>query len=141
MGSSISKSERRAGIILNYVSVLLLVVLFYLGKADNWSIGWIVAEAAALVVALITLLRYHFLTGLWRLVHTKVTKLDERQVHITHESLRHSYSIFTVLALLVLLWKAVFQSPDPNLIIVFAALLYLAHTLPSTVLAWTETEV
>ncbi|HUV29968.1 MAG TPA: hypothetical protein VMY05_02590 [Acidobacteriota bacterium] len=136
-----SRAHRRTGMVINYAAVVLVLVFAYVRGIGGWSGIATVLEIVCLVVALVTFLQYHVLTGLWKLVHTKVEKLDERQIQVTHDSLRHSYSIFTVICLLVLLWKSLFQGYDPNLIIVFAALLYLAHTLPSSIVAWTETEV
>jgi hypothetical protein len=44
------------------------------------------------------------------------------------------------LALLFIIALAA-QDYDPNLIVAFAALHYLAHTLPGSILAWREKEV
>ncbi len=67
--------------------------------------------------------------------------LDERQTLVTHESLRLSYSIFSVIVLCLLLYLGLRNSGDAMLMLTFAMLLYLAHTLPSSVLAWREREV
>jgi len=98
----------------------------------------------------------HIKTNLWRLVHTKYENLDERQIQVTHQSLRHSYGIFTVLILSVMFCIALLRvapiqclltgssdavPDDSMLMVIFAGLLYLAHTLPSSVIAWTEREV
>jgi hypothetical protein len=141
MRKSLSRTQRRVGVLLNYAALAMIPVIFAIGEAVDWSpitIGGMIA-CALLVVA--TLVRYHVGTGLWKLVHTKVADLDERQVQVTHGALRHSYSIFTILCLVGLLWKSIFHARGPDLIIIFAGLLYLAHTLPSSILAWTESEV
>jgi hypothetical protein len=84
----------------------------------------------------------HVKTGLWKLVHADVGKLDEREVQVTLESLRRAYSIFTVISLAILLVLAVMTDHhDSMLILVFVTLLYLAHTLPSAVIAWRQKRV
>jgi hypothetical protein len=106
--------------------------------AEPLVIAGLILSLAVLAVSFILI---HVVTGLWRLTHTKVSNLDERQILVTHDALRHSYAIITILCLLALFWKSLFPGENPNLIIIFAALLYLAHTLPASVIAWRESEV
>lgn len=141
MSKSLSRTQRRLGVLINYASLTMVLLCSYVGEFAEWSYIMIVCVVVSIALVVITLFRYHIRTGLWRLVHSKVDSLDERQIQVTHEALRYSYSIFTITCLAVLLWKSVFQGRDPNLIIIFAVLLYLAHTLPSSIIAWTEKEV
>jgi len=141
MPVSISRSGRRIGVLVNYVGLVMSLLTIYLGRYLGWHNLFTVVLAATLLVTLVTFFRYHVRTGLWRLVHTGVENLDERQRQVAHESLRHSYSVFSIVVLAILLWQAVASQYDPNLIFIFAALLYLAHTLPSSILAWIEKEV
>jgi len=142
MKPGISKSKRRFMVILNYGCILLFLAFFNIGKYDIWNAPIVIAMIVVLVAALVSFIYLHIRTRLWKLVHAKADKLDERQIQITHESLRYSYSIFTVISLVVLLCIALIAGRyDSTLILIFASLLYLAHTLPSSVLAWTEKEV
>ena len=50
-----------------------------------------------------TFIPLHIRTGLWRLVHAKVEKLDEREIQQNLESLRYSYVIFAISSLLIIL--------------------------------------
>jgi len=142
MKAGISKPNRRIAVVANYGCVLLFLASFYVGKYYGWSVEVIAGAIVTAATAVITFIILHIRTRLWKLVHTKAEKLDERQIQVTRESLRYSYAIFTVVSLLVLMCIALSAGRhDSNLILVFASLLYLAHTLPSSVMAWTEKEI
>lgn len=137
-----SAMNRRIWVLINYICLGLLLFSFYSGELVERTTVIYAALAFALIVGLISFFLVHINTGLWKLVHSKIDKLDERQVQVTHGALRHSYSIFTILALIILLIIALSGGyDDANIIMIFASLLYLAHTFPSSVLAWTEKEV
>lgn len=137
-----SQSKRRALVVLNYFVLFALIAVIYTGEMYGESTF---IQVAAICLVLLTVLSFVFLharTRLWWLTHTKIKNLDERQQGITHESLRTSYGIYTVLSLALLFVIALAaQEYDPNLMVAFAALLYLAHTLPGSILAWREKEV
>ncbi len=141
MNLKYSRSGRQIFVVGNYLSVILLLLLFYMGDSYGWTANIIVPGIAFLASALYTFMRLHAGTGLWKLVHSGVDKLDERQVQISHEALRYAYAIFTILSLSILLLISVMPAWRINLIMIFASLLYLAHTLPSSILAWREKEV
>jgi len=133
-----TKSHHRLGVTLNYLSLTLLVALTYYMEAFGWNAIASGCIALAALVLVITLIQFHIRTGLWRLVHTGRENLNEKQTPMIYRSLHRSYGLFAIISLVVLLWKSVFPGPNPNLIVVFAALLYLAHTLPSAVIGWNE---
>jgi len=142
MATEMSKPTRRLLIAVNYLCVVLFLVLYAVGKYLGWSLPVAIALAAVVVILLVSFILAHIKTRLWRLAHTKVENLDERQIQITHESLRYSYGIFTVISLAILLIISVISGDDDSmLILIFASLLYLAHTLPSSIIAWTEREI
>ncbi len=138
MRKAIPRSARRVGVAVNYAALLAVVVLAYLARATGPHMIITLGIGAVLLLLFLTWFRYHLGTGLWKLAHINVERLDERERQVTHEALRHAYAVFTVISLMILLWKSLFQDRDSNLIIIFAALLYLSHTLPSAILAWTE---
>jgi uncharacterized membrane protein len=142
MATEMSKPTRRLLIAINYLCVVLFLVLFAVGKYLGWSLPVAIALAAVVVILLVSFILAHIKTRLWRLAHTKAENLDERQIQVTHESLRYSYGIFTVISLAILLIISVISGDDDSmLILIFASLLYLAHTLPSSIIAWTEREI
>ena len=139
-----SKSNRRIAVAINYGSLILLLALFYTVEKNSVSTMVIIGMAAAIVIALISFIFVFAKTGLWRLVHAKADKLDERQIMVTHGSLRYSYGIFSILCLSVIFANELleeFTTADLPLLPIFAVLLYLAHTLPASIIAWTDKEI
>jgi hypothetical protein len=139
-----SKSNRRIAVAINYGSLILLLALFYTVEKNSVSTMVIIGMAAAIVIVLISFIFVFAKTGLWRLVHAKADKLDERQIMVTFESLRHSYAIFSILTLSVIFTNELleeFTTADLPLLPIFAVLLYLAHTLPASIIAWTDKEI
>ena len=126
---------------LNYLSILLVLVLFYLGKYAGWNIPLIIGGGAALVVAIATFVIFHFRTRLWKLVHAPIKELDERELQVTDKALRYAYSIFSIICLLMLAYCFYNLTESRNSAmgaLVFFSLIYLAHTLPSSIIAWME---
>ena len=138
-----SKSNLRSFVILNYFSMFALIAVIYAGEMYYGGTTFIaVAAISLMLLTVLTFVFLHARTRLWWLTHTKIENLDERQQEITHESLRTSYSIYTVLTLgLLFVIALIAHDYDPNLIVAFAALHYLAHTLPGAILAWRQKEV
>ena len=140
-----SRSVRRAGVLLNYGSLVLMLVFFYAAKQTHAN-EFLIISVLALIVTIASCLYVHGKTGLWRLVHTNIEKLDERETQVVHVSLRRSYSAFSILCLLVILASELIEeymsgTINISLLPAFACLLYLAHTLPSSLIAWTEREI
>ncbi len=137
-----SKSKRRTAVLINYSCLLLFVGMFIAGKYLGWNIAVIVCGLLALIILLVSFAILHVNTKLWKLVHSKAADLDERELQLTLQSLRHSYIIYAIVSLLVIFSLAMLAGRhDSTLIIIYGGLLYLAHTLPSTIIAWREREV
>jgi len=81
----------------------------------------------------------HVRTGLWKMTHAQNDTLDEREIMVSRSAIQSAYSIFTVVSLCCLLLEAVFGGIVNSVLV--AALIYYAHTLPSTIIAWREAEV
>ena len=101
---------------------------------------------AAFAVVVFTFVKGHVKSGLWKLTHAGSDKLDERELLVTHNALGYSYGLFTALALALMMANAVLFDFVPEITFVLTvplvgSLIYLAHTLPGSYLAWTETEV
>lgn len=141
MERQMSKTDRCIGVIVNYLCVAAIALLVQTGDVVTWSIPLrLVGILAALVVGLITFIRVYWRTGLWKLAHASFKKLDERQVQVMYDSLSHSYAVFTIVCLVIVYLNALVER-GPVPIVVAGSLLYLAHTLPAAVVAWTEKEV
>ena len=133
------QSVRRLGVLVNYAAIVLVTALFYKGKYHGWNTAIIVGMVicAALVVA--GFVRLHAKTHMWNFTHKKVEKLDERELQIILQSLRHAYEIFSVTAILIVLVLSLLAGlNDSMLMLITIGLVYLAHTLPSSVIAWTS---
>ena len=151
MRREVSKPTRRIGVIINYLSLVLFILLFSLGMHRGWRIPIIVGETVALTIVLVSFVYLYVKTRLWKFVHASIEELDERQVHIMHDALRYSYSIFSVVTLsylLILTLTTRFSidtltpSGSASLgMIILCGLIYIAHTLPASIIAWTEKEV
>ena len=140
----VTRVRRRAGVVINHAALLLLLAVWY--GCPLAGLSEAVRVAGALVLLIVVGISYyaiHLSTGLWALVHSRPDELDERQVGMTLLAARFSYALFSVLCLLALFGAAVAFNHDIILFdaILPACLLYLAHTLPSSYLAWIENEV
>lgn len=142
MKSEISRKNRRMLVVINYFCLVLFLLFFHIGETYGWNSPVIAALVVSFIIALASFIFVHIRTRLWKLVHTGTENLDERQIQITHESLRYSYSIFTVISLLFIMYLVLIdRGNDPVVTLIFASLLYLAHSLPSSILAWKEKDI
>jgi hypothetical protein len=141
MTREISKSERRLLVSVNYLSILVIVLIAHAGGEYGWSSRLrIIAMLASAGVLLATFIAVFWRTRLWQTTHASFDRLDERQVQVMYDSLRSSYSIFVILCLVILYLNSV-AGEGSIPILVAGAMLYLGHTLPAAVVAWTEKEV
>ena len=135
MKSSKTKVNNRIGVIINYSSLILAVSLFeYYRYVEMWNYVSITAVSAALFVFIISFYLAYGRTGAWKQVHIPFAKLDEREAGIIYEALRISYSVFAIVALLIMLISAVLTMSVS--IIIFAAMLLIAHILPASIIVW-----
>jgi hypothetical protein len=147
MNTGNARAKRRSGVVVNYLNLVLMNVCFHLVwvYTDMTHVVDVVG-LGALAVVVITFFRVHRKTGLWQLTHARADTLDERQLQITHNALSLSYGWFAVICLAIMMTHPVVYRLVPGLNFALSmplvvSLLYLAHTLPGSVLAWTETEV
>lgn len=127
----------RAWISLNYASLILALAFFYAGKHMGWTRMIVVPGVVSVVLWMGTVYPAWFRTRLWKMTHASSDQLDEREVQVVLGALKRSYSLYTVLSLIVFYAVAVFAWRT-NYILAAGALLYLAHTLPAAVVGWTE---
>lgn len=147
MADKVARGSRRAWMLVNYLCLLIMNVCFYFvtqNKDMTYAVDAVGLFALAIVV--FTFRKVHWKTGLWKLTHAKTDTLDERQVQLTHVALGRSYAWFSVICLAIMLFHAVVYRLVPGLDFIITiplagSLIYLAHTLPGSVLAWTEAEV
>jgi hypothetical protein len=142
MSTSNSLTKRRMGVAVNYGLLLLSLFFSIAGNSLGWSVAIKVAFWLSAMFVLVTFFPIHIKTGLWRLAHAKIGTLDEREIQQTLESLRQAYIVFTIISLLIIITSVILGlGSQSQQLVVFWVLLYLAHTLPSSILAWNITYV
>jgi len=151
MSRILSKSKRRFWVVFNYSSVSVFIVLVLLGEYTSWNVALSVAAILSFILIVVSFVFLYIRTDLWRLTHTKTENLDEREIQITHQSLRLSYTIFSLISLVILFFIVLsvrysFFTLTPRGhysfgLIILMLLNYLVSTLPAAVIAWTEPEV
>jgi hypothetical protein len=141
MALEISKKDRRIRVTANYLCVAVIACLVHVGDVMNWDLTLRLAGIlVALAIGIVTFIGVFWKTRLWQVAHASFDKLDERQVQVVYESLRHSYRAFALVCLVVIYVNAVAGRGHVP-ILVAASVLYLAHTLPAAIMAWTEKEI
>ncbi len=142
MENNISLSQRRIGVIINYISLILAVMAFEFIKSKTGLPAWLGFSLMGIsLMALVLSFAYVYgKTRIWHLAHKKSDHLDEREIQVVMNSIRISYSIFTI-AVIVVVYLFAILGLGPFDVVIAATLLYLAHILPTSILAWTEKEI
>lgn len=142
MHTSMSKSARRALTVASYGGILVLLGLFYLIEHYSRHPGLLIGAGLSLVVIVVSLYYLHIKTGLWKLVHAKTETLDEREIQVVHGAVRQSYALFGVVCLVVIFISVFTYRGNTSFgILLLWGLIYLAHTLPSAIIAWTQEKI
>jgi len=143
MKQRLSLMNRRVLVAANYVAVISVLVFFHIGETRGWEPVVASVTIIGFLIALISFVFVHLKTHLWQMSHAKPDKLDEREFQVIHGALGHSYSIFVIVCIITLyvLTLAEIKGAGTLGVLLPGSLLYLAHSLPSAVLAWTEKEV
>lgn len=138
-----ARTYRKSGVILNYLCLFLFVALFYSTEhITGWNSIVIICTLLLLVMTVITFIKVYVKSGLWKLIHSKIEKLDDREIYVTHEALRYAYAIISVVLLIIIFVMALTSMGKDALGPVLpASLIYFAHTLPSAVIVWKDKEL
>jgi len=129
---------------VNYCSLLLLLIFWnVLPRLDVDDLFRLLSLVLFIPLIAISFVIVEVRTGLWMLVHKKPDDLDERELQNVLVALRYAYGIFAVICLVVLFAQAVVLPQEIVFVDVLlaASLLYFAHSLPASILAWTMREV
>jgi len=136
MKKSKSIQYRRAGVLINLLSLILFCYLFEVSLGYSITTLIIVAKILLLIVLALSFWLTYVRTGIWKQVHLPKHKLDEREVLVIYDALRWSYSIFSIFVLCLIY---IFLFLGRNIGAVTAAgLIYFAHIIPASILAWKE---
>ena len=135
---------RRIQVTVNYAALLLMNIAFYfvyIGK--NASHIYDAIGLISIIVVGVTFRSIHCKTGIWKLTHTKSKELDERELSLTHWALSQSYAWFAIICLVIMfafsLSSRMNICPQYTISIpLVASLIYLSHTLPGSIIAWSS---
>lgn len=137
MNKQKSRTQNRIWILLNYLSLIAGLFLFYSVKIYQLPLSYLWFEIGIFAIFFISLFQAYFKTKFWQMVHTSSKKLDERELHNVLEALKYSYSIFTIACLILIYAFAVTKFYQIDVVLA-GGLLYLAHILPASLVGWRE---
>ena len=126
--------KQRLNLVLNYLSLLIILVIFYAIKNSDISRSFLLLEIVPIVLLVWSFINVFSKTGFWKLAHPHKSELDERELLLVYKATSMSYGIFSTVTLLVIYCYAIFLK-GPIDVVLAAALLYIAHTLPAAILA------
>ncbi|MCK5051155.1 MAG: hypothetical protein KAS53_05420 [Candidatus Cloacimonetes bacterium] len=134
------KKKIISAVVINYVSLIFMLVIFYAIQWLGLNKLFILVEIMLLLILITSFNSAFKKTGLWKLVHKPQKHLDERELQIIHKAIRHSYGIFVILCLVLIMLFAVAEGKPIDMVLA-SSLIYLAHTLPAAVIAFSEEEI
>ena len=132
-----SRKQNRVWILLNYLSLIAGMLLFYTVKFRHWPLYFLLFETGIFAIFLISFLKAFIKTKFWKMVHTSYKNLDEREMQVVLNALRYAYSVFTIVCLIIIYAFAIAEYHSIDVLLA-GGLLYLAHTLPAAVGGWNE---
>jgi uncharacterized integral membrane protein len=145
MARTVKQETLRRNVLVNFGALVGVVALFLVGEYGGWHPLLAGATLAVAALFAVTFSAAYVRSGLWRLVHTSCTRLDEREVQWTHEALRRAYRIVGVLTLVVLAVLSLLIRFSVDLLTfrghfslglaLMITLSYLVNTLPAALLA------
>ena len=132
-----SKTRNRVWIILNYLSLIVGMFLFYAVKIYHLPLSFLMLEIGIFAIFIFSLYKAFIQTNFWKLVHAKSINLDEREMQVVLNALRYAYGIFAIICLVIIYAFAIAEF-RPIDVVLAGGLLYLAHTLPAAIIGWNE---
>jgi len=134
------KKKNLTAVVINYVSLILMLVIFYAVLWFGLNKIFIIVEVIPLLAIIISFNFAFKRSGLWKLIHRSQKTLDERELQIVHKAIKNSYTIFVIISLALIILFAVAEGRPIDMLLA-TSLIYLAHTLPAAVIAFSEEEI
>ncbi|NQV17998.1 MAG: hypothetical protein HQ534_05585 [Armatimonadetes bacterium] len=129
--------KHKAGVILNYLSIIFILVIFYLIKLLGINKINLLFEIIPIVVLIVTFKSAFLTTNFWKMTHTSSKNLDERELQVVYKATTFSYTIFTIACLIIIYTFNLIGLGSIDVVLA-ACLLYFAHTLPAAIIAFTH---
>lgn len=140
MKTGVSLKRRRFWVVVNYLVLLIYLVMFHYWEGMRSEYVIFGVTAAMLIILVVSFIQVHVKTRMWILTHSKTEKLDEREIQLTYGSLRYSYSILAVVCLSLMYVNGIVDKGGFSALVV-GSLVYFAHTLPASVIIWTQEKI
>lgn len=134
---SSSKMKPRSAVLINYFCIIITLILFYGIKYAGFSKIFLLLEIIPLICLIISFRIAFSTSNLWKLTHSSFRKLDEREIQIVYKATTYSYSIFTILCLVLIYTFYLLGFPIIDVVLA-GSLLYIAHILPASIIVWNE---
>lgn len=151
MSRVFSRSNRRAWVIFNYLSLMLFLIVFLLGEYIYWNLWITLSTIIFFVLLVISFIRLYIRTNLWKMTHTKAEDLDEREMQVILQATQNSYALLSIISLVILLFIVLsvrfsfftltHRGHYSFGLIILMALNYLFNIMPASIIAWSEKEV
>lgn len=77
-----SRKQNRVWILLNAISLISALVLFYGVKIYNWPLYFLFIEIVVLTIFIISFYKAFIVTKFWKMVHNSSKNLDEREMQV-----------------------------------------------------------
>jgi len=147
MDQSQNKGKLRSVVVVNYLCLVIMnLCFFYVTAYEVMTHMAAMLGILVFILVVFTSVRVHMNSGLWKLTHAQAEMLDERELQVTHRAIHHAYGWFSIICLAIMLVHAFLVQMGSNMealntIPLVTSLIYFAHTLPGSILAWTERDV
>ena len=132
-----TKHNRRLSLLINYVSMIIILVLFYIVRMGILKTIFIAFEVIPLFAVILSFRHAFVKTRIWKMTHASFKKLDEREVQVVFKATSISYSLFAI-AILVIIYIFILSGLGQIDAVLAVCLLYIAHILPASIIAWNE---
>jgi len=134
-----TKHTRRFTVLINYISIVVILVLFYLVRFLGSSPMFLIFEIIPLITVVLSFRHAFVKTGIWKMTHASYEKLDEREMQVVFKAISISYSLFAITTL-VIIYIFILSGLGQIDAVLAVCLLYIAHILPASIIAWNEKE-
>ncbi len=131
------KMSRKVAVFFNYFCVVIILIIFYGVKYLGFPKVYLLFEIIPFIGLIISFKIAFGTSNLWKLTHTSVSKLDEREMQIIYKAITYSYSIFTVLCIAIIYIINILGLAMID-VVAAACLFYIAHILPASIIVWNE---
>ncbi len=132
-----TKHNSRLSVLINYFSIIIILVLFYIVRMGILKTVFLAFEVIPLIAVIISFRHAFVKTGIWKMTHASFKKLDEREVQVVFKATSISYSLFAI-AILVIIYIFILSGLGQIDALLAVSLLYFAHILPASIIAWNE---